>query len=345
MSSSPGSGGLYFWSYIVDKEINLRDCNVSTKKECLIVVLNKIIEKPVRERVLLNELMDEKSCYGCIHSLLYFLDVFGVVEFNDEYLKIKSDKARYFIFSIKEYISEGMLLFDGWSDIKGVSLETREDNIFKGTQFLHLMEKRRLHHCPHPKILRKGQVARVIIKAHIDNEDCILFQYDDKTQQFKTIGGNGDDSDVSLESTVKREIREELPICRKLHHSGSYKLVKLYHETRVTVSNTHGALSEYEVHFFLMIDVPDMSYFDLQPNDRWISIDEIKNGVTKDNKAIYETSRDLFNDIESAQYSIRNMQRPSRTTISKMRSKSVLIGGAIKWVLEIINSIKALFLF
>lgn len=273
------------------------------RRDCLSLILNKIVSKPEREIIKINDLYTDSECERCILSTLTFLNVLGVIELTESTLKIKSLTAKYFISSYINYFSNDLKLFTNWEEQKGKLPELKENNMFFGPNFLYYMEKRRVETCSNSLPIRYGDVSRVIIKTKYKGKYCYLMQFDPKTHQYKTIGGNKELFDRDNVETLKREISEELPKS-KLTYNENYKLKLMCNSKERIISSVFGAYTEYDLHFYHAYEINGDELI-LAQNDRWITIDEIKKRRADDGVEVFHMSQEVISEMESLQSSIK----------------------------------------
>lgn len=331
----------------------MHECDsLENRNNCFIKVLGSIVEQSDKDIILINSLYANKqngvNCETCILSMLSMLHFFGVISFvqidNLTAIKIKSLPAKYFIMSLKEYVSNGLTLLSKWEENKGKIPATDEKNIFSGPQFLYYMEEKRVKECKNAAPIRRGEVARAIFKARsIEyHEDAYLFQYDSKTMQYKIIGGNVESYDKSPQDAIIREIQEELRASH-LSYGKNYKLTPLHESSNRLISYVYGAYSEYKNYFFYVYSFNEKDLI-LGGHDRWITTTEIKNCKTREGDAIFPLDNELLEKIEKLLPSIEiGNKKRYFNILNKMNSdKAQVIIGVIGILVAILFGILAL---
>jgi len=246
------------------------------------------------------------NCKKCIFTIINVVKVFGVLEvdsiehFNS--IRVKSETAKYFLMSLSEYISNDISLLSKWHKRDGVEPIINEKTMFTGPLFLFNMEKNRIEKLSEPKTFRFVLNGRVVIKTK-KKEDVILYQYDPKSYEYKTIGGSIEKDDISIRDAAIREFNEELKLTH-MKYMTDYKLKEFYTCKHKKLSSSTGAYSDYEPHFFHAYDF-DASKLELSETERWISIREIKNKVTDNGVKIYYVDDEFVEELERLSYSFR----------------------------------------
>jgi hypothetical protein len=233
---------------------------------------------------------------GCA-LLLYTL---GVVDFNEAtgHIRARSQTAKYALNSIAAYVEADLRIVDDWKT-RGVD---DSDFLRNGASFLQALERRRLHNQPEPPPSRRERVAQVLIKRNnpTTHEPELFFQYDKNAGQYQLVGGRWTPSDGDdILRTMVREIEEELP-ANPLVYGQDYQLNLLIADLTppIAISPTFGALTEYHFHIYHLADL-DKELI-LQPGDRWVPVQQVKNGavIQDDGQTIYFNSLDIYTAID-----------------------------------------------
>lgn len=236
------------------------------------------------------------------NSTMVFLELFGVLDEYDSAYKIKSQIPEYFIKSICWFMAENQHIFSNW-DRAGVAREVSASDLSdKAPYFLKSLEISRLRLAELHNIdaghSRHQAASVMLIKAVRAGKMYFLHQWDEKAQHFQLIGGKVRLNELHSEA-ARRELQEEISQ-HNLIEQRDYEMSPLGNPQVpvkcLEVSRTYGALTEYE--FWLYAVRFKLKKLKLSHYDRWISIDEMRKGVTKDSKGIFNS--DLYRVFEVA---------------------------------------------
>lgn len=232
------------------------------------------------------------------------LHMLGLVDFDPRtaLIRARSQTARYALISLSCYLEDDLRVVDDWKT-RGVRRQG-EDPFQNGATLLYWLETQRqtLQETVTPS--REERVAQVLIKRLNPQTGAheLLFQYDANADQYQFIGGRWRPGDSDLRETMIREIEEELEE-GALVHGRDYTLQMVAQDVSppLTLSPTFGALTAYDFTVYLMTGLQrDLV---LQPEDRWVPVDQIRRGVVIEADGsecpfertdIYETLDDLL---------------------------------------------------
>lgn len=243
---------------------------------------------------------DLQVLFGVIRMLV----IFGIVSIESKetigqsLIQASSQTAKYALMSIADYFDRDATIITDWKT-RGI-----QDNVLSnGATFLQALEQARLERFEDIPPSRYVKAAQVFIKRI--NPDSgkheLLFQFDANANQYQLIGGRWSEKDGDdLEVTIVREIDEELPL-NAIPYPDSYKLELLLENFAVEgiISSTFGALTHYTFWFYQMTDLAcDLK---LQPEDKWIPIEMVLNGVVEHDGSDYPFANpDIFQRIDEA---------------------------------------------
>jgi 8-oxo-dGTP pyrophosphatase MutT (NUDIX family) len=224
---------------------------------------------------------------GYIESIILILDLFDLIDIKDDSFRIKGQIPFYFINCLKWYITNDEKLISNW-DRPGVGHDINVNNLLdKAPYLLKLLEYRKKEICQIKQkpieSSRKQKVSIVLIKTEYKKIPYFLFQWDTRAEQFQLIGGRSREGETEFE-TAKREFNEEIQL-HDFVYNRDYTLEPLISNIKITdISRSFGALTDYEFSFFLAkIKIKKIKLTEV---DRWISIDEMEKGRTKNGKII-----------------------------------------------------------
>jgi hypothetical protein len=305
----------------------------SYKKECLINCLTELTNIPVNSIVKFDSFCSYQ-CLNCIKPILHFLKCFGVIDIQDDSFKIRTIEAKSFIKILIEYIENDIEIIEGWDEIKGKPVSISDKNILFSKSFLYAIEKKRidrLKECAKP--IRTNKVSKIIFKAKINNKERYLMQYDSRAHQYKLIGGYQKACDKNSFDAVLREIIEELPEANfELHKN--IEITQVLETTQLELSSKYCIYSEYNITVFYAynIDMKMFSQIDKKLNS-WVSWQEIKEGIARDQKQIYPNNEEILNAMKKLNYSIKSSRTDIRELLDEYRIQIVglllAIGGLL----------------
>jgi len=225
---------------------------------------------------------------GIAISTLIFLDTFGVISWRGNCCRIADQIQDYFRHSLSWYIANHQQLMSNW-ERPGTAREMGISNLLeKAPYFLKLMEERRLAlsrlETIEPGYSRVQAAAIILIKCVGKGKTYFLHQWDDRAEQYQLLGGRQRTNEHHFD-TAKRELQEEISE-HELVYGRDYELMLLNEEPVkvLEVSRTYGALTAYE--FWLYHAKLKMERLRLSVLDRWITMEEMKKGVTGTGKCI-----------------------------------------------------------
>ena len=235
---------------------------------------------------------DEGSTLHPLVTTIAFLEALGAVRTirseNDSSVSVKASTQTgyYFLRSIAEYMESGVPIVDEWKRGNVSTDSPHPRPLDFASQLLYLLEQRRLEQCLAPNPIRDVSVSQAIIKARLrwSRQPVFLVQYDRTAQQYQMIGGRMRPADRDTDTVMRRELAEELPKS-SLVKERRYELQELAVDLEHTgLSPTFGAYTKY---LFTFYQVKFEGFqLDLGDNDRWVSLEEIKTGKTRDGMRI-----------------------------------------------------------
>ena len=230
-----------------------------------------------------------------IDPVVLFLKFFGSIRTRSSKageitIKSKTKISDLFHKSLARYIKTQKSIISNWEKL---GVDQNQNLIFNwGVDFLYQMESKRLLRHKDKKQIRTIIVSQVLIKAKVkgEKEPQFLMQFDNKAQKYQFVGGRKDPEDETAKDTMKRELSEELHL-NKFILDQNYKLRSIAQDIEYfQVSPTFGALTKYNFNLY-EIEFDDYDLV-LEPGDRWVSIEEIRDGYTLDNKVIQSEDLD-----------------------------------------------------
>lgn len=269
----------------------MKDKALSNRLAAFLAAIPKSNEKAIFVSELLPKVRGKKQrekILAAVDSLVLILKVFGAVKITVDRkkkakkVKAKSEYAFYFLHSLAEYIQNDLPLISNWEKPAITESLTSESILTWGTQFLYLMEEKRIKRLGKQHPTRLVEMAQVIIKAKVRgiSQPAYLVQYDHKAGRFQLIGGRRRKKDKTILSTIKREIGEELPL-NKFVYGQNYRLKPLIEKVEFfNLSPTFGAFTKYTLTVYQMF--VDEKKIKLGKSDRWLTASELRKGVTKD---------------------------------------------------------------
>lgn len=222
-------------------------------------------------------------------------------------------------------------LLSNW-ERKGTAREIKVTNMLEmAPYFLKMMEQRRLELSEREGISaghsRFQSVALILIKGLEKGEIYFLHQWDTAAEQYQLIGGRQRPNESHFE-TAKRELHEEI-IRHDLVYGRDYELTLLSNPSQpikaLEISRTFGALTAYE--FWIYGVKFKFDQLRLSEIDRWISIDEMKKGITNRGSSISDPKLYRFFDaslpsgIEGVPLSINVSQTENYLDFIEMKPK------------------------
>lgn len=244
------------------------------------------------------------SDIATLYGIARMLEVFGVIYLDDKdpigesLIQASSQTAKYTLMSFADYFEREIPIIHDW-ETRGI-----QNSIFSnGATFLQTLEQDRLGRFDNIAPSRFVKVAQVLIKRinPETNDPELLFQFDANANQYQLIGGRWSEKDGdNLQATIIREIEEELPL-NTIPYPETYGLNCLIDNLVIDgeISNTFGALTHYTFWIFHMVDLTIQ--LDLQPEDMWVPIQIVLDGVVKvDGKEYPFTSPEIYQRIDQS---------------------------------------------
>ena len=232
-------------------------------------------------------------------AVVSLLDCFGVISWHEQRIRAKSQIPTYFLQSLAWYFRNSETIFANW-DRTGTARDIELTNLLDASPyFLKVLEQRRVSLAKKNNLdlgfSRLQSVSVILIKTLQRNQQYFLHQWDTKAEQYQLIGGKLRQDETPTEA-AKRELFEEISE-HELVYPRDYDLCLLTDTPIQTtnVSRTYGALTAYE--FWLFSATLKLPKLKLAEIDKWLSLDEMRNGLTKTGKRI--TDPDLCRQFEA----------------------------------------------
>jgi hypothetical protein len=211
-----------------------------------------------------------------------------------EFIQTADQMQTYCRNSLVWYLKNDMSIVSNWSR-SGVASELDIKSLLDNAPyFLRLMEEKRVHLSAKsgidPENSRLQAVSVCLVKMNIRGKAHILHQWDERAAQFQIIGGRSRIGETP-EDTAARELNEEI-VEHALIKGRDFEISALNPSAPIVykeISRTYGALTRYEISLFhVSFNIPKLR---LSENDRWISVNEMRAGVTKTGKTIVDYHR------------------------------------------------------
>lgn len=316
----------------IDKESISSNDIYESERELIFSIIEKISILDEDKYYPIEAIGKDLEKYSAL--ILSFLKIFGCVSINTkdniDRFKIVSKRAKYFLMSLREYIFNDIPIFEEWNSTQGKLPIVRISNIFKSSQFLYYLEEKRVKTTVSSEPLIINDVVRIIIKTQINNSDHYLFQLDENSNQYQSIGGFRNKKDMDIESCGIRKLKEELPYS-DFSKKESFVLsepVKTIKEKRVSFKTC--VYSSYTIYFLHLKKIEKGKLVLNKDKDIFVSIEDIKKGLTKDAAAIFPHSQEMIEMLNALPYTeglpIKEKNNSQSSTSDKRyRSKLVLI--------------------
>jgi len=209
-------------------------------------------------------------------------------------IRLRSESAKYFIESWSKYVLRHDVLVSDWERDGLSEGPWTAEEVLRGAQLTFIAESHRMRLDANAEPVRTSRVSQLVLKGRLVGlrGDRYLMRYDDKARAFQLIGGHSRTGEEPLE-TMLREIAEELPGIRR-----SPKQMDLRQLGRVKVSEvsrTMGAITSYDMRFFVAAKFSGPVA--ISPADRWVSLDEMRQGFTSDKVRVNARGLLALNDI------------------------------------------------
>lgn len=231
-----------------------------------------------------------ETAEGLTASVLAFLELFGILHQHENLYRIRSGIPYYFSRSLDWYFRNSQELLSNW-ERKGTAREIRITNLLEmAPYFLKIMEEKRCALSESTEITpgysRYQVVAFILIKSIRNGKTYFLHRWDPEAERYQLIGGKQRANEHHFE-TATRELNEEITE-HDLKYGRDYEFTLLNRNEEpvkfMEVSKTYGALTLYE--FWLYGIEFELDQLRLSEIDRWISLDEMRNGITSTRKPI-----------------------------------------------------------
>lgn len=225
---------------------------------------------------------------GITECIVTILDAFGTLEWTGDACRMKDQVPNYFRNSLGWYLSSKQYILSNWQRT-GTARDIRLGNLLDNApHLLKAMEERRLELSKKNNLsvtpVRFQPCAITLIKTITKQSHLFLHQWDDRAEQYQLIGGRQRPNELPID-TAKRELHEELSQ-HDLSYGRDYSLSALNESPieDLCVSRTYGALTAYTYFLYhVTFRIPRLM---LGGNDRWITLEEMTAGKTRDEKKI-----------------------------------------------------------
>lgn len=239
--------------------------------------------------------VDHSSAEKLADVSVLILDLFDLRHpGSDRLIQTAGQMQTYCRNSLVWYLKNDLPVISNWSR-SGVASEVDIKSLLDNAPyFLRLMEERRIHlsgiNGIAPDYSRLQAVSVCLVKMKIRGKPHILHQWDERAAQFQIIGGRSRIGETP-EDTAARELNEEI-VEHALIKGRDFEVKALNAPAPVIyteISRTYGALTRYEISLFhVSFNIPKLR---LSENDRWISVSEMRTGITKTGKRIVDYHR------------------------------------------------------
>lgn len=190
--------------------------------------------------------------------------------------------------SLRAHLRDGVPVGLAWNDLDGGGLH--------GADVLRAVEDARTRAVDDPTPARVVRVVQAVVKARRGEDDLYLMQYDGHAGRFQPIGGKQDPGDASPEAALRREFAEELALDGPPdRHALAMEPLHTGWRT-LDLSATYGVLTAYEMDFFAVTAV--RLPIPVDADTRWLTLDEIGIGKTKDGRVISPVYQQAFGGLD-----------------------------------------------
>jgi hypothetical protein len=291
----------------------------------------------------------DPSCANCVLGILVLLGVADAVQVLEERdaprVKASSEAAHYFLRSLAQFVRRKMTLTTNWERVGVLDSVSPTQVITCGPQLLHAMEQIRTRIQENTTPIREVAVSQAIIKATVRGRSkaAYLVQYDARAHQYQLVGGRQRRGECEPLTVMIREITEELHENR-LQYPKDYELIPLVTDLDVrSLSPTYGAFSAYR--FTVYQALFQRKQLKLGQADRWVTLDELLGGQTKDGQRIAdniarEVDSSLPGGLDGLKASFTETQRRPLAVI--LRERKWEIAGLVLTIIGIILGLIAL---
>lgn len=227
---------------------------------------------------------------GVCITIVVFLDLLGIIEWDDQKFRLKGQIPYYFRNNLIWYLQNRENIFANWNS-KGNGNDFNLENVMgKGCYILYLLEQRRIYlskkHHYQSGYSRQQDVAITLLKTTFNGKPYFLYQWDKYSKQYQLIGGRRKENEPITDTAI-REFKEEVDTISMLHNR-DFRIEELVSNIEIKeISQTYGALTKYNFSlFWVALTLPQLRMSQL---DRWISLDDMKRGKTKDGYSVTNT--------------------------------------------------------
>lgn len=251
-----------------------------------------------------------------LDATLIFIKFFGAIDIkqyadtNIKIITVKSRIARLFLFTLQNYIRKGHSLITDW-EISGYNEEVNIRNFYRAVEFMYYMENKRVYENNDFEPARRVKVVGGIVKSNVMgyDEPLYLMRYDYEAKQFQFLGGTNRRFEKN-EVFIKKKLTQEL-VLNNLIADVNFEVKEIFRDSpSLTLSKTYGIFTKYQISYFHFKSI--LEKLKLGQFDRWISISEIKNKVTKDGYEIMdleEIYKGFIDKLIKLPLSIKSLQK------------------------------------
>jgi 8-oxo-dGTP pyrophosphatase MutT (NUDIX family) len=156
-------------------------------------------------------------------------------------------------------------------------------------------------------IEREVTSVAMLLKARLDGQDRYLLRYNDNWNAYNFVAGKCEATDPDATHAALREIEEELGLKAETDVSVQ-KLLQFDHED---FSDRYQKLTLYHWHLFEMLLAKPIAAFNAQlmadSKNRWVTYEELKNGVIGDGHKIGDIVKTFIEKIEEKYGGIKEL--------------------------------------
>ncbi len=218
------------------------------------------------------------------------LKLFGIqcadrVDQNEVDFFINQEATRSFLKSVGRYCSNDLAIIDKWERTQSnVVDDVVTNNLYYGTDLIFDMEYKRVYKYKDTQHLDQRDIVLSVIKAKVEGNkrDMYLFSFNKKALKYQMVGGYKLEDETSKESMI-RHLEDEISDFK--YDPKKHELSSVYTEIETFgVSRRTGVFTKYVVDVFLLEGID--SILKLKDAYKWVSIDEIINGISSDGYSI-----------------------------------------------------------
>ena len=311
-------------------------------------VLNKITASYPKS-IMVSDLLFSGIDKQELLIILRFIDLFNTIKFEPKELKlesvitVKSVYANIFLKSLSLYIKNDYKMIRSWET--NSTLKHLDPCLYlnQGINLTYSLEHQRFmhYHDSTPTRTVKASIAIIKIKPTGKKEEYYLVQYDTDSQTYKFLGGKKIPEDKNPQDTLIRELEEKLP-SSMLVPDRDYKIFPVIYDLEtVYLSNSNAAVSQFKFDVFEIVLKKDLK---LTPSERWVTLEEILDGETKDgvtignkqfdnllNKSIKGGLKSLRTSFQYSDKYIKNNKLTTAEEIKHGETKRLEFKSSARW--------------